>query len=83
MKKNSLKPSPWGELERNQVGIRPLNTFLGKLLYDHIREEFPTLVEEIAAKLCGEQSRAGRVRTRAADATDRAEDLPNEDCESI
>jgi len=46
-----FKTSPWCELERNRVGIRPLKSFLGKLLYDHIREEFPTLVEEIVARL--------------------------------
>ncbi|PWW75868.1 P-loop containing nucleoside triphosphate hydrolase protein [Tuber magnatum] len=48
---NFFKTSPWCELERNRVGIRPLKSFLGKLLYEHIREEFPTLVKDIAAKL--------------------------------
>ncbi|KAG0641431.1 P-loop containing nucleoside triphosphate hydrolase protein [Tuber brumale] len=48
---NFFKTSPWCELERNRVGIKPLKSFLGKLLYEHIREEFPTLVEDIAAKL--------------------------------
>ncbi|RPA93734.1 P-loop containing nucleoside triphosphate hydrolase protein [Choiromyces venosus 120613-1] len=46
-----FKTDPWCELERNRVGIKPLKAFLGKLLYEHIREEFPTLVEEITAKL--------------------------------
>lgn len=46
-----FKTDPWCELERNQVGIKPLKTFLGKLLYDHIREEFPTLVIEIVGRL--------------------------------
>ncbi|KAG0636571.1 P-loop containing nucleoside triphosphate hydrolase protein [Tuber brumale] len=46
-----FKTSPWCELERNQVGIKPLKSFLGKLLYEHIRKEFPTLVEDISAKL--------------------------------
>ncbi|CUS11644.1 unnamed protein product [Tuber aestivum] len=46
-----FKTSPWCELERNRVGIRPLKSFLGKLLHEHIREEFPMLVADIAAKL--------------------------------
>ena len=39
--------SPWSGLSRERVGIPALKHFLGKLLYDHIRSEFPTLVQEI------------------------------------
>jgi hypothetical protein len=39
--------APWTQLDRNRVGIEALKTFLGGLLYDHIRNEFPGLVKDI------------------------------------
>ncbi|KAL4948261.1 P-loop containing nucleoside triphosphate hydrolase protein [Aspergillus filifer] len=38
---------PWTELARNRVGIHPLKMFLGGLLYDHIRSEFPNVIRDI------------------------------------
>lgn len=38
---------PWKQLPKDRVGIASLKKFLGKLLYDHIRGEFPGLVQEI------------------------------------
>ncbi|KAL4796324.1 P-loop containing nucleoside triphosphate hydrolase protein [Aspergillus venezuelensis] len=39
--------SPWTELARDRVGIHPLKKFLGGLLYDHIRSEFPSVIRDI------------------------------------
>ncbi|OKO92891.1 Interferon-induced GTP-binding protein MxA [Penicillium subrubescens] len=38
---------PWTELRKDRVGINALKSFLGHLLYDHIRSEFPAVVEDI------------------------------------
>lgn len=38
---------PWTELKRDRVGINALKLFLGHLLYDHIRSEFPAVVADI------------------------------------
>jgi hypothetical protein len=38
---------PWSEIPRERVGIKALKPFLGQLLYEHIRQEFPALVKEI------------------------------------
>lgn len=38
---------PWTELKRDRVGINALKSFLGHLLYDHIRSEFPAVVADI------------------------------------
>ncbi|KAL3453173.1 P-loop containing nucleoside triphosphate hydrolase protein [Aspergillus insuetus] len=38
---------PWSELPKDRVGIRPLKKFLGLLLYDHIRSEFPNVVKDV------------------------------------
>ncbi|KAL2825068.1 P-loop containing nucleoside triphosphate hydrolase protein [Aspergillus cavernicola] len=38
---------PWTELPRDRVGIHALKKFLGGLLYDHIRSEFPSVVKDI------------------------------------
>ena len=46
-----FKVHPWTDLKRDRVGIKPLKIFLGKLLYEHIRDEFPALVEEISQRL--------------------------------
>ncbi|KAL4939601.1 hypothetical protein BDV06DRAFT_224873 [Aspergillus oleicola] len=39
--------SPWTELAKDRVGINPLKKFLGGLLYDHIRSEFPNVIKDI------------------------------------
>ncbi|KAI9045152.1 dynamin family protein [Aspergillus affinis] len=39
--------APWTELSKDRVGINKLRQFLGNLLYDHIRGEFPSMVKEI------------------------------------
>ncbi|KAH8425299.1 uncharacterized protein LDX57_003056 [Aspergillus melleus] len=39
--------APWTELSKDRVGIGKLRDFLGNLLYDHIRGEFPSMVKEI------------------------------------
>ncbi|PIG84605.1 hypothetical protein AARAC_010921 [Aspergillus arachidicola] len=38
---------PWTELKRDRFGIKALKSFLGHLLYDHIRSEFPAVVADI------------------------------------
>ncbi|KAI2696871.1 hypothetical protein CBS147332_8834 [Penicillium roqueforti] len=38
---------PWTELKKDRVGINALKSFLGHLLYDHIRSEFPAVVTDI------------------------------------
>ncbi|XWX00709.1 hypothetical protein V2A60_008730 [Cordyceps javanica] len=39
--------TPWNELPRDRIGVKALKPFLGQLLYEHIRREFPALVHEI------------------------------------
>ncbi|KAL6233526.1 hypothetical protein BDW75DRAFT_241925 [Aspergillus navahoensis] len=41
--------APWTELRKDRVGIHSLKRFLGRLLYGHIRGEFPTVVKDIEA----------------------------------
>ncbi|KAJ5752683.1 hypothetical protein N7520_009600 [Penicillium odoratum] len=38
---------PWTGLRKDRVGIKALKSFLGHLLYDHIRSEFPAVVADI------------------------------------
>ncbi|CAG8424117.1 unnamed protein product [Penicillium salamii] len=38
---------PWTELQKDRVSINALKYFLGHLLYDHIRSEFPAVVADI------------------------------------
>ncbi|KAL3482061.1 P-loop containing nucleoside triphosphate hydrolase protein [Aspergillus californicus] len=38
---------PWTELPRDRVGIENVKNFLGRLLYNHIKGEFPSMVKEI------------------------------------
>ena len=45
--KQFFQTTPWNSLPQDRVGIASLKNFLGKLLYDHIRSEFPVLVQEI------------------------------------
>jgi hypothetical protein len=39
--------SPWNQLPKDRVGIDSLKKYLAHLLYEHIRGEFPGLVQEI------------------------------------
>ena len=39
--------APWTTLQRDRVGIYALKSFLGGLLYSHIRSEFPDVLKEI------------------------------------
>ncbi|KAF3935284.1 Dynamin [Dactylella cylindrospora] len=42
-----FRKAPWNSLNPGQIGIGKLKPFLGKLLYEHVRDEFPKLVDEI------------------------------------
>ncbi|KFA81327.1 hypothetical protein S40288_08302 [Stachybotrys chartarum IBT 40288] len=42
-----FRTSPWNELSKDRVGVKALQPFLGQLLYEHIRREFPALIKEI------------------------------------
>ncbi|KAI9759619.1 MAG: hypothetical protein M4579_002187 [Chaenotheca gracillima] len=43
--------APWNGLRKERVGIASLKAFLGQLLFNHIRKEFPGLVTEIESLL--------------------------------
>ena len=45
--KQFFNTTPWSSLSKDRVGIPSLKNFLGELLYDHVRSEFPILVQEI------------------------------------
>lgn len=45
--KQFFNTAPWTNLRRDRVGIGPLKSFLGQALFDHIRNEFPGLVNEV------------------------------------
>ncbi|KAK6496979.1 hypothetical protein TWF481_001958 [Arthrobotrys musiformis] len=45
--KEFFKKAPWNRLSRQKTGIENLKPFLGHLLYEHVRDEFPKLVDEI------------------------------------
>ncbi|KZF23237.1 hypothetical protein L228DRAFT_245976 [Xylona heveae TC161] len=45
--KKFFTTAPWNQLRKDRVGIEPLKTFLGQLLYTHVRREFPSLVRDI------------------------------------
>lgn len=47
--KQFFTKDPWRTLDSDRVGIPALEKFLRKLLFDHIRKEYPSLVEEINA----------------------------------
>jgi hypothetical protein len=49
--KNFFQTAPWNQLPKDRVGIAPLKRFLGKLLYNHIRGEFPGLVQELRSSV--------------------------------
>ncbi|KAL2788499.1 P-loop containing nucleoside triphosphate hydrolase protein [Aspergillus keveii] len=42
---------PWSELPKDRVCIHPLKKFLGLLLYEHIRSEFPNVVKDVETHL--------------------------------
>jgi hypothetical protein len=37
----------WSAISKDRIGIEPLKSFLGQLLLNHIRKEFPQVVSEI------------------------------------
>ncbi|BCR91453.1 dynamin family protein [Aspergillus chevalieri] len=45
--KQFFNTAPWANLRKDRVGIGPLKSFLGQVLFDHIRNEFPGLVNEV------------------------------------
>ena len=45
--KTFFATAPWNNLTEDRVGIQPLKKFLGNLLYNHICEELPALVQDI------------------------------------
>ncbi|KAF3210236.1 hypothetical protein TWF106_010767 [Orbilia oligospora] len=45
--KEFFRKAPWSRLGRDKTGIENLKPFLGHLLYEHVRDEFPKLVDEI------------------------------------
>ncbi|KAL1969323.1 hypothetical protein VTN77DRAFT_9515 [Rasamsonia byssochlamydoides] len=47
--KKFFQSQPWSILPKERIGIDSLKTFLGQLLLDHIRREFPQLISEIDA----------------------------------
>lgn len=47
MKEYFFQRPPWNKLPRDRVGVKALKLFLGQLLYEHIRREFPALVKEV------------------------------------
>ena len=47
IEKECFRNAPWSEVPRSRVGIPALKPFLGQLLYDHVRREFPGVVKEI------------------------------------
>ncbi|KAH8693853.1 P-loop containing nucleoside triphosphate hydrolase protein [Talaromyces proteolyticus] len=61
---------PWTELKKDRVGIYALKRFLGGLLYDHIRSEFPGVIrdiEELSASTQSELEMLGPSRQTTAD----------------
>ena len=62
--------APWIELKKDRVGIDALKKFLGGLLYNHIRSEFPEVVkdiEKLAASTQKELELLGLLRQTTAD----------------
>lgn len=62
--------SPWVELKKDRVGTHALREFLGGLLYNHIRSEFPEVVkdiEKLAASTQKELELLGPARQTTAD----------------
>lgn len=54
--KKFFETPPWNQLPKDRVGISALKTFLGKLLYNHVRGEFPSLVQEIQRHIVASRS---------------------------
>ena len=46
-----FQQDPWSQLSKDRVGIPALKTNLAQILYDHIRNEFPQLVDDIRTKM--------------------------------
>ncbi|KAK6344628.1 hypothetical protein TWF718_006586 [Orbilia javanica] len=45
--KEFFRRAPWNRLGQDRTGIESLKPFLGHLLFEHVRDEFPKLVDEI------------------------------------
>lgn len=45
--KRFFTTAPWSSLPKSRTGVPALKKFLAKLLYDHIKDEFPALVNEL------------------------------------
>lgn len=45
--KTFFSTEPWNQLRKDRVGVPSLKSFLGRLLYEHIRREFPNVTKEI------------------------------------
>lgn len=54
--KNFFKKDPWRVLPRDRVGVPALERFLQRLLFDHVKKEFPKMVMEINSLI--EESRS-------------------------
>lgn len=48
---NLFKKDPWRTLPRDRVGVPALEKFLQRLLFDHVKKEFPKMVQEIDAMM--------------------------------
>jgi len=46
-----FRQDPWSQLSKDRVGIPALKSYLAQILYDHIRNEFPQLVDDIRTKM--------------------------------
>lgn len=47
MERQFLSQAPWNKLLKDRRGIGPLKAFLGSLLFEHIKKEFPGLIRDI------------------------------------
>jgi hypothetical protein len=65
-----FEKSPWSQLPKDRVGIPALKTRLSEILFDHIRKEFPHLLEEIRSTMTRTRKQLkgyGDSRTTAAE----------------
>lgn len=45
--KTFFDTAPWNQISKDRRGVGPLKIFLGTMLFDHIRLEFPSLMEDM------------------------------------
>ena len=65
-----LSQAPWNKLPKDRRGIGPLKAFLGSLLFEHIKKEFPGLIrdiEQLLADTLGELDQLGPSRGSASE----------------